>query len=258
VSEDLERIEAYLGWREGATSTRIQRSPFGTALFNDDFPSYWDGNFLRVDRRSATAEQLIAEAHRLFEGFAHREIVVPDESVGSRLAASFGRDGWEVDRLVFMVQRREPDRESVVAVEECTFDEVYPLMLETNLSSHGGMTREAAETNAAVRSVFVDVTGVRFFVARVDGELAGVCELSVHEGVAEIDNVNTLERFRGRGIARAVVGRAVQEGLDRGADVIFLIADDADWPKQLYAKLGFDPIGGFWQFTKPPEGESYR
>jgi predicted GNAT family acetyltransferase len=76
--------------------------------------------------------------------------------------------------------------------------------------------------------------------------------------VAEIDNVNTLERFRGRGIARAVVGRAVQEGLDRGADVIFLIADDADWPKQLYAKLGFDPIGGFWQFTKPPEGESYR
>jgi hypothetical protein len=61
--------------------------------------------------------------------------VVPDESVGSRRAASFGRDGWEVDRLVFMVQRREPDRESVAAVEECTFDEVYPLMLETDLSS---------------------------------------------------------------------------------------------------------------------------
>jgi hypothetical protein len=44
VSEDLERIEAYLDWREGATSTRIERSPFGTALFNDDFPSYGDGN----------------------------------------------------------------------------------------------------------------------------------------------------------------------------------------------------------------------
>ena len=40
--------------------------------------------------------------------------------------------------------------------------------------------------------------------------------------------------------------------------MIFLIADDADWPKELYAKLGFDPIGRFWQFTKPPEGESYR
>jgi len=259
VSEDRDRIEAYLRWREEATSTRIEGSRFGTALFNGDFPSYWDGNFLRVDRPAdATAAQLAAETDRLYERFAHREIVVPDEAAGSRLAATFGRDGWEVDRLVFMVRRREADRESVVAVEECTFDEVYPLLLETNLHSHGGMTRDAAETNAAVRRVFADVTGARFFVARVDGALAGTCELYVHEGVAELDDVHTLERFRRRGIARAVVGRAVREARERGADLIFLIADDADWPKDLYAKLGFDPVGRFWQFTKPPDGETYR
>ena len=97
---DRDRIESYLGWREASTSTRIEPSPFGTALFNDDFPSYWDGNFLRVDRPGdATAEQLIEEADRLFEGFGHRTIVVPDESAGARWAATFGRDGWEVDRL---------------------------------------------------------------------------------------------------------------------------------------------------------------
>jgi ribosomal protein S18 acetylase RimI-like enzyme len=259
VGEDRERIEAYLRWREEATSTRIERSLFGTALFNDDFPSYWDGNFLRVDRPvDATAGQLIAETDRLYDTFAHREIVVPDEAAGSRLAARFGRDGWEVDRLVFMVRRREADRESVVAVEECTFDEVYPLLLETNLHSHGGMTRDAAETNAAIRRVFADVTGARFFVARVDGALAGTCELYVHDGVAEIDDVHTLERFRGRGIARGVVGHAVREARDARAGLIFLIADDADWPKGFYAKLGFDPLGRSWQFTKVPEGETYR
>jgi ribosomal protein S18 acetylase RimI-like enzyme len=259
VGEDRDRIEAYLRWREESTSTRVEPSRFGTALFNDDFPSYWDGNFLRVDRPvDATAKQLVAETDRLFERFTHREIVVLDEPVGSRLAASFGRDGWEVDRLVFMVQRREPDRGSVVTVEECTFEEVYPLMLETNLASHGGMTKEAAETNAVVRRVFVDVTGARFFVVRVDGVLAGFGELYVHEGVAELDDVHTLERFRRRGIARAVVGHAVREAREAGADLVFLIADDANWPKELYAKLGFDPVGRFWQFTKPPEGESYR
>jgi len=259
VGEERARIEAHLRWREESTSTRVEPSRFGTALFNDDFPSYWDGNFLRVDRPvDATAEQLIAETERLFEGLAHREIVVLDETVGSRLAASFGRNGWEVDRLVFMVQRREPDRTSLVAVEECTFDEVYPLMLETNLSSHGGMTEEAAKTNAAVRRVFADVTGARFFVVRVDGVLAGFGELYVHDGVAELDDVHTLERFRRRGIARAVVGRVVREARDAGADLVFLIADDADWPMELYAKLGFDPVGRFWQFTKPPQGESYR
>ena len=259
VSEDRDRIEGYLRWREKATSTRTEPSPFGTALFNDDFPSYWDGNFLRVDRPAdATAALLIEELDRLFDGFGHRTIVVPDESSGSRWAASFGRNGWEVDRLLFMARKRDGDRESDMAVEECTFDDVYPLLLETNLSSHGGMRREAAETNAAVRRLFVDVTGARFFVARVEGVLAGFCELYVHDGVAELDDVHTLERFRRRGIARGVVGHAVREAGDAGADLVFLIADDADWPKELYAKLGFDPVGRFWQFTKPPEGESYR
>jgi len=259
VGQDRDRIEAHLRWREESTSTRIEGSRFGTAFFNDDFPSYWDGNFLRVDNPvDATAEELIAETNRLFEGSSHREIVVHDDAMGSRLAASFGREGWEIDRLVFMVQRRNPDRVSGLAVEECTFEEVFPLMLETNLASHGGMTREAAETNAAVRRVFADVTGARFFAVRVDGALAGFGELYAHDGVAEIDDVHTLERFRRRGIARAVVGRIVLEARRAGAELVFLIADDADWPKNLYRKLGFDPVGRFWQFTKPPAGESYR
>jgi ribosomal protein S18 acetylase RimI-like enzyme len=259
VSEDRDRIETYLRWREDSSSTRVERSRFGTALYNEDFPSYWDGNLLRVDRPAgATVAKLTAETDRLYEGFAHRAIVVPDEAAGSRLAATFGRDGWEVDRLLYMVRRRDADRESDGTVEECTLDEVYPLMLEANLQSHDGVTRTGAEANAAVRRVFVDAIGARFFVARVDDEPAGFCELYVHDGVAELDDVHTLERFRGRGIARAVIGHAVRHAGRAGADLIFLIADDADWPKELYAKLGFDPVGRFWQFTKPPEGESSR
>jgi hypothetical protein len=37
-----------------------------------------------------------------------------------------------------------------------------------------------------------------------------------------------------------------------------LIADDADRPKELYARIGFDPVSRFWRSTKPPEGESHR
>jgi len=259
VTRDLDRIEAFLRWAWDSASTRIETSAFGTALFNDRFPSYWDGNLLRVDRAvDASAADLIDETDRWFEGFAHREVAVLHDPTGARLAPAFRDQGWEVDRLVFMARRREADRPSSLTVEEVGFDDVSSLLVETNLHGHGGMTIAAAEANTAVRRMLVDLTGIRFFVARIDGELAGVCELSVHEGVAEIDNVNTLERFRGRGVARAVVGRAVQEGLDRGADLVFLIADDADWPKQLYAKLGFDPVSTYWQFTRPPAGESYR
>jgi hypothetical protein len=34
---------------------------------------------------------------------------------------------------------------------------------------------------------------------------------------------------------------------------VFLTADDADWPKQLYAKLGFDEAAHHWRFTRRPE-----
>jgi GNAT superfamily N-acetyltransferase len=184
--------------------------------------------------------------------------VVLDEAAGSRLAPSFASEGWEVDHLVFMVQRREPDRESIVAVEECTFEEIRPLTVEIDLHSHGTTTLESAEMLADFRGTLVDALDARFFASRVDGELAGSCELYVHGDVAEIEDVHTLERFRGRGVARAVVGRAISEARNGGADLVFLFADDVDWPKELYAKLGFDPVSRFWQFTKPPEGESYR
>lgn len=256
---DLDRIEVFLRWAWDSSSTRTEPSALGTALINDRFPSYWDGNLLRVERPSdATAAALIAETDRFFSGFAHRSIAVFDAEAGMRLAPAFRDERWEIDRLVFMVRRRQPDRASPMSVEAASIEEVTPFLVETNLHSHGGMTPAAAEANAAVRGMLVETTGLRFFVARVDGSLAGVSELIVHDGVAEIDNVNTLERFRGRGVARAVVGRAVREGIEGGADLVFLIADDGDWPKQLYAKLGFDPVGIYWRFTRPPAGESYR
>jgi hypothetical protein len=36
-----------------------------------------------------------------------------------------------------------------------------------------------------------------------------------------------------------------------GNDLTFLIADRDDWPKQLYAKLGFDEVGRVWEFVLP-------
>jgi len=94
--------------------------------------------------------------------------------------------------------------------------------------------------------------GARFFCARVDGEIASMCDLYVRGSTAQIEDVNTLEEFRDRGIARAVVRLAADQALSAGAELVFLHALDNDWPKELYAKLGFDPIGYVWSFVRPP------
>ena len=31
-----------------------------------------------------------------------------------------------------------------------------------------------------------------------------------------------------------------------GTELVFIVADDDDWPKDLYGRLGFEPIGRAW------------
>jgi ribosomal protein S18 acetylase RimI-like enzyme len=259
--DDLGRIQAFLRWEEDATSSRTEPWRFGTALFHDEFPDRWDSNFLRVERPvgDATVGDVAAEADALYAGFRHRQVVVEDDAVGERLAPGFAERGWEVDRLVYMNHRRAADRTpEAAAVDEVSFEELRPIIVQANLVGHGGMSGEAAAMLADFRRVLIERIGARFFGARVDGQTVAYCELYVHEEIAEINDVNTLEPFRGRGLARALVTRAADEGMAAGADLVFLIADEADWPKDLYARLGFDRVGRFWQFTRPPEGETYR
>ena len=72
----------------------------------------------------------------------------------------------------------------------------------------------------------------------------------LYEGAAQVEDVNTLEAFRNRGAGRAVVLAAIAEARAAGADLVWLLADADDWPQHLYAKLGFERVGGAWQFTK--------
>jgi ribosomal protein S18 acetylase RimI-like enzyme len=252
AATDAERIAAATRWIEEVTSTRLVDSPLGTALYNDDFRVRYDSNFLRVEGSTGTtdAEEVAAACDALFEGYAHREVIVEDARRGAAMAPGFGELGWRVDRLVTMARRGEPDAPTVTdLVTELDVGEIVGFTRAVHLRNFPADTHGVADTLAAFSAVLHERAGARFFGVRVDGEVASACELYVHEGVAQIEDVNTLEPFRGRGLARQVVSFAAQEALARGADLVWLIADDNDWPKELYAKLGFRPVDTFWQFT---------
>ncbi len=260
MPDDLERIGSFRHWIEDTTSSRIEPWRFGTALYHDGFPDRWDSNFLRIERPvgGATASELAAEADRALERLRHREFVFDDDAEGARVATGLVELGYDADRLVYLALRREPDREPPpLEVAEVDFGTVRPFIVQTNLVAHGGTPPENAEMLADFRDVLIERVGARFFATRLDGRVVGCCELYVRDGVAQIESVDTLEAYRNRGAARAFLAAAITAARD-AADLVFLIADAADWPQQLYGKLGFDPVGTFRQFTKPPPGESYR
>ena len=110
---------------------------------------------------------------------------------------------------------------------------------------------------ADFRTVAAARAGTRFFAVELDGVIAAYCELYLHAGAAQVEDVNTLEAWRNRGAGRAVVLAAVAAARAAGADLVWLVADADDWPKGLYEKLGFEPLATSWQFTKvlePPPG----
>ena len=150
-----------------------------------------------------------------------------------------------------MVLRRPPDRPADLAAEECSFAESRPLTEE--IYRRDALTPDLIPRFVDQHESWERSIGARRFVARIDGALAGQCELYVDGADAQVEFVDTLEEFRGRGVARAVVLGAAEAAREAGADRVFILADENDWPKELYRRLGFDPMARRWEVQRYPE-----
>jgi ribosomal protein S18 acetylase RimI-like enzyme len=92
--------------------------------------------------------------------------------------------------------------------------------------------------------------GLRFFVGFVDGEMAGQATLLGIEGIGYLDSVVTRPEFRRRGVATATVLRAVEASLDRGDELVHLLAVKDSEPQRLYERMGFRVAAEVVTFTR--------
>jgi GNAT superfamily N-acetyltransferase len=258
VTDVAERIARFERVFQGRLATRTESTPFGTAFFHEDFPRRYDSNFVWVDAPlgDVNAQVLAAEADRVLggAGLEHRHLYVDDAEQGARLLPGLVGLGYLGERLITMVRVREPDRWNDDQAEEVDAATIGPFLVEVNREADGGAHAREAEMLADFRNVLAEQGGARFFVCRGADRIVSVSELYVVDDVAQVEAVYTLEVFRGLGLGRAVVLAGVRAALGAGCDLVFLNADDDDWPKMLYGKLGFDEVARFWSFVKASEG----
>ena len=136
-------------------------------------------------------------------------------------------------------------------MDEVSLDDLVPAWTDGWKTDPAVLGAEVMRQLVENKRGLSEVVDTRFFAARVDGEVASYCELYSDGQTAQIENVLTLSRFRKRGLARATVSKALEEARNGRHDLIFLIADQRDWPKELYGKLGFDEVGRIWEFVLP-------
>jgi ribosomal protein S18 acetylase RimI-like enzyme len=251
VDDDLRRVHRFEREIELAGTETVE-SPLGAGVLTPELPQRHDSNYLLLDR-AANAYEAIGEADRILGGaaLAHRVILTFDDQLAWRLMPEFQALGWLINRHVLMAQRRRPEKHADLSiVREVDESALRPGRMRAILAQPWG-TPELARQLLDSKVMLAERAQTRFFGVEVDGEIVAWSDLYVAQGVGQVEDVATAPEHRGRGYATAVVLRAVDEARRAGADLVFLVADDHDWPKKLYARLGFDPIGRIHKFIRP-------
>jgi ribosomal protein S18 acetylase RimI-like enzyme len=251
MADVLDRVHRFEREIEMAGSLEFD-SPYGVAVVEPSLPRRHDSNYLLVDRLplGARAEDLAAEADRHLggAGLAHRTVFTFDEALGARLEPQFRDLGWNIRRHIWMAQLRDPERTADLSVvDEVTEADLRPGRTAEILRYPWG-SEEVAQQLLDSKLLLGRRAETRFFGVRANGEIVSWADLYVAQGLAQVEDVATKQAHRGRGYASAVVLKAAEEGRRSGADLVFLVADEDDWPKELYKRLGFDTIGRLTKF----------
>jgi ribosomal protein S18 acetylase RimI-like enzyme len=245
MPDELERAWAFL-LRGDMGAGRTEESSVGTALYDDEVPLRLDSNLLLVERPADT-EEVLAEAQRL----SRRLILFRDPDDGERVAPQLAEQGWRISRVTIMAQLREPElRADTSLVTEVREEDLRDARAQLNAGRPWGAPEIMAQLFAGKRGI-AERVGARFFAVEVGGEVVSYSDLYGDGPDAQVEDVGTLPEHRGRGHAKAVVMRAIEEARAAGAEFVFLVADREDWPKELYRRLGFDEVGYYVRAISP-------
>ena len=251
---ELGRILGFLRRTEEAVCDEVLPTPHGAAMLTPSLPLVWQLNAIHVDDPKAEAAALMQEADEIQNAFAHRKLVVHDRELGERLAPALQADGWNVFRLLVMVQARAAER----GIPDGAGAEVGRAVGAATLAAFRreqpfGWQTAAVRQLAAMDERYGSALEARDFASPPD-DPACACRLYMDGELAQVDEVGTIEARRGRGHASAAVHAASAYARGAGRAPVFLLTDGSDWPQQLYRRLGFDEIGVVHEFLKIPLG----
>jgi ribosomal protein S18 acetylase RimI-like enzyme len=209
----------------------------GTVVRATRYPDYWDFNVVRVERDPGmSVGALVAFADDALAGLRHRRVDFEQAEVAAPLRPGFEALGWRIHRLVWMRHEAEPPPASGVAVETVPYEAVRELRVAWHHEDFPGhdpgdfVTQERAIAllrNAQILAVQEAGVPVAFAQLEHDGQSAEIAQVYVHP------------KHRGRGIGTALT-RAAIDAAGAVRD-LWIVADDEDRPKDLYARLGFRP-----------------
>lgn len=246
----LQRIRAVQRAMVRGRATRVVEIPGGFVALNEVVPVSYEHNLAVLseplpDPAAAldAVEQTMGAA-----GLPHRRVVLQTAAPPPAYLGRLG-EGWKRERDLLMAQTGNPDRPAAGRAVELTWPEVRGSYVESWRQTFPDDDPDVWRQLADRRDETARACTVRHFGVVVDGGIAARAELRLRAGAGQVEDVETLEEHRGRGYAREVVLAAAAAARAAAADLVWLLADTDDWPRELYARLGFVEVGGNTAFS---------
>jgi len=218
----------------------------------------WDANQIRSVRAAEPDEidAVLAWADELYAGTTHRRVAI-DGDTPDPFEARLALDGWTLTPVIQAVLSGplahpgsgEGTLPAGVTIRSADTDGDWATMVRLTRLDH---LEEAAKASRPAwdEALTASMVGhrrrkapeVRQFIASLDGADVGMFSASPGvAGMGLIEDLFVTPEARRRGVAVALIDRCVDDARACGANEVIIGSDPGDWPKGLYARLGFRP-----------------
>lgn len=90
--------------------------------------------------------------------------------------------------------------------------------------------------------VYLSEGGVNSYVCYYNGNVVGNCDLFIHDGAAKIEDFAVIPQYQRKGFGTTILKSLIETAMDKNCDLIYLVTDEEDTPKEMYKKLGFSKV----------------
>jgi len=96
--------------------------------------------------------------------------------------------------------------------------------------------------------VYLSEMPLESYICYYNGIPVGNCDLLLYNGTAKIEDFVVLPEYQRRGIGTTILKYLIDTAISSRVDTIYLVADEDDWPKKMYVKMGFEKVCDSYAF----------
>ncbi|MBM7693878.1 N-acetylglutamate synthase-like GNAT family acetyltransferase [Peribacillus deserti] len=238
---NLEKI-IELDYKYLETFSNRKDTAWGAFFYNVNQPDYYDANHAHIHKPCSNPQAVIQEALAFYQElsiiprFYLYDLVNQQELISELKKQNFG-----YEELISPVQLWNNQMQNKKIRESVTIEEVNDHNYEEAINIEGSIKELGGEVRAKAFAEEYKHEEYTHYLLRYNGAACSTACIFEHDHQARMENVATLEEYRGRGLIGELITYIQQEVSKRGLSHLWVFPI-TEAVEKVYCKSGFETI----------------